>query len=302
MNWVLITGSSTGIGRATVLRLARRGFGVVAGVRRQKDADALQNALGSSAAPFRSILLDVSDPAQIAGVPAKILDLTGGEALFGLINNAGVVRVGPTEALSFADWEQQYKTNFFGPAALTAALLPFLRNARGRIINVGSIGGRRSIPFMSAYTSSKFAMRGWTDALRLELLPDGIQVSLVEPGAIATEIWEKGVSAGRQLHSELPGPLRERYGASVEALRAASEQTSRRAISADVAAQVIERALTAKRPKTKYLVGLDARIQAALAWLLPDRIFDAILSRMLGLPARFSPTRYRPLQDRTAQL
>jgi hypothetical protein len=148
---------------------------------------------------------------------------------------------------------------------------------------------------MSAYTSSKFAMRGWTDALRLELLPDGIQVSLVEPGAIATDIWEKGVSAGRQLESELPARLRERYGASVEALRLASEQTSRRAIPADAAAQVIERALTAKRPKAKYLVGLDARVQAAFAELLPDRVFDATLSRMLGLPARFRTARPRPV-------
>lgn len=299
MNWVLITGSSTGIGRATGLRLVRRGFGVIAGVRRQKDADALQNALGSSAPAFRSILLDVSDPAQIAAVPAKIRELTGGETLFGLVNNAGVVRVGPTEALSFGDWQQQYQTNFFGPAALTAALLPFLRNARGRIINVGSIGGRSSLPFMSAYTSSKFAMRGWTDALRLELLADGIQVSLVEPGAIATDLWEKGVGAGRQLQSGLPGALRERYGASVEAMLVASEQTSRRAISADVAAQVIERALTVNRPKTKYLVGLDARVQAALAWLLPDRILDAVVSRMLRLPARSSPPRRRPVSATT---
>jgi len=186
MNWVLITGSSTGIGRAAVLRLLSKGFGVIAGVRREKDAEALQKAAGSFVEGLRTLLLDVSEPSQIEAVPSKVREITGDEKLFALVNNAGVIRVGPTEALRFEDWQSQYNTNFFGPAALTAALLPFLRNGRGRIINVGSIGGRTSVPFMSAYTSSKFAMRGWTDALRLELLPDRIEVVLVEPGAIAT--------------------------------------------------------------------------------------------------------------------
>src|SRR5262249_24790292 len=146
----------------------------------------------------------------------------------------------------------------------------------------GSIGGRTSVPFMSAYTSSKFAMRGWTDALRLELLPDDIQVVLVEPGAIATDIWGKGGTAGRRMYESLPAPLRERYGQPIQALLALSERSARRAIRPDVVAEVLERDLRDTRPKSKYLVGSDAHIQAFFSWLLPDRWFDALLLRNLG--------------------
>jgi NAD(P)-dependent dehydrogenase (short-subunit alcohol dehydrogenase family) len=286
--WVIVTGSSSGIGRATSLRLARSGFSVLAGVRKPPDLESLRNEAAALGRGLRiePMILDVTESAHIRDLQARLPQLLGEGRLLGLVNDAGVVCAGPVETLTAEDWQRQYATNLFGPIALTAAIIPSLRRCSGRIVNISSIGGRCSVPFMSAYTSAKFAVEGWSDALRLELKPDRISVSLIEPGAIATAMWDKGLDDARRIIDEMPPHLRAHDGKQIETVRAATEQTARRAISAERVADVIYRALTAKRPRTRYLVGTDARVQALLKWLLPDRVMDAVLLRAMGLPSR----------------
>jgi NAD(P)-dependent dehydrogenase (short-subunit alcohol dehydrogenase family) len=283
--WILITGASTGIGRATVLHLARSGFGVVAGVRRVDDMNSLSQLSSDlrSSGRIQPVLLDVTNADQIRGLESRLSEIVQGGTLYALVNNAGIVCAGPSEGLPAEAWQQQFATNLFGPIALTAAVVPFLRRSRGRIVNVSSIGGRCSVPFMSAYTSSKFAMEAWSDALRVELKPDHILVSVIEPGSIATPIWAKGQEQASRTAARLPTHLQVRYGAAIEAFRAASERAASRAISPEQVAKAIHRALTARRPRTRYLVGRDARIQSLLKWMLPDRAMDAVLELGLGL-------------------
>jgi len=277
--WIVITGASTGIGKATALRLAGAGFSVIAGVRKAADAE----WLCKEAPALQTAILDVTNPENIAELVARLPQLLGDAGLYGLVNNAGVVVAGPTESMTTAEWQRQYAINLFGPIALTAAMIPFLRQARGQIVNVSSIGGRFSVPFMSAYTSSKFAIEGWSDALRIELKPDGIEVVLVEPGAIATPLWEKGTDQAAQILAQLPPQLVPRYADIVKKVTAASEKTAKRAIPPEQVAVAIEAALTASKPRTRYVVGTDAKVQAMLKWLLSDRVLDRLLIKELGL-------------------
>jgi NAD(P)-dependent dehydrogenase (short-subunit alcohol dehydrogenase family) len=191
---VLVTGASTGIGRATVLALAKRGAQVYAGVRRSADADSLTREGGPNVRP---LLLDVTVPDAIDA--ARDILSSSGAPLTGLVNNAGFALAGPLELVAPAELRRQFDVNFFGALALTQALLPQLRAARGRIVNVSSIGGKFAAPFVGAYAASKFALEAASDALRLELRPFGVAVILIEPGAVRTPIWQRGAAAGRAL-------------------------------------------------------------------------------------------------------
>ena len=281
--WVIVTGASSGIGRDTALLLARSGFSVLAGVRKDADAESLRQEAAGASLQLQTVTLDVTERAHIQDLAAKLPGMLGDGQLYALVNNAGVVVAGPAESVAAETWEHQYRTNLFGPIALTAAMIPFLRRSRGRIVNVSSIGGRCAVPFMSPYTSSKFAMEGWSDALRVELRRDGIEVVLVEPGAIATPLWAKGHQAGDRLESELPSPMRQRYASEIDAVRAMARKTEKIAIPPLKVAYAILQALTARKPRTRYLVGTDAKVQAALKWLLPDRWMDGLLAKAMGL-------------------
>jgi NAD(P)-dependent dehydrogenase (short-subunit alcohol dehydrogenase family) len=282
--WVLITGASSGIGRATALLLAHTGFSVIAGVRKTSDGTSLREAAEKLSSILQTVTLDVTDPTHIGALELRLPEIVRKDGLWALVNNAGIVCAGPTEALSAEVWQRQYTTNLLGPIALTTAMIPFLRKTHGRIVNVSSVGGRSSLPFMSAYTSSKFAMEGWSDGLRVELQPDGIEVVLIEPGAIKTPLWDKGQTEGADLISQLSPPMRTRYGGPLTAFRAMATKMEKAAIPPEDVARTIVAALSADRPRTRYLVGKDARIQAFLRWLLPDRAFDSLLVKMMGLP------------------
>ena len=224
-SWVLISGASTGIGRATALALAARGFKVLAGVRSESAAQALE-ATGGGLVP---VMLDVTSEESIRAAIARTAELSGADGLSGLINNAGIVVPGPVEFVSSADWRLQFDVNFFGAIELTRAALPLLRKnaaAHGfgtpRLLLVSSIGGRVAQPFLSPYTSSKFALTALGDSLRLELRRQGIGVTVIEPGAIATDIWGKGdVSAE---HFTGDNPAIKLYGPELEGLKAAASR------------------------------------------------------------------------------
>ena len=273
---VVITGASTGIGRATALRLAAAGFEVLAGVRREADGEAL---VGDAATGMIvPVVVDVTDRAQIAALGERM----AGKPLAGLVNNAGITVNGPLEFVGLDELRHQLEVNFVGQVAVTQALLEPLRTARGRIVNVSSIGGRFASPFIGPYVASKFAMEGMSDSLRRELRPFGIDVAVIEPGSIATEMWDKGQREGAALVAGMSPRARELYGKRLGAGLKIADRTARHAIPPDRAAKAIEHALTASRPRTRYVVGADARIQLLLQRVLPDRWLD----RLLGVLVR----------------
>jgi NAD(P)-dependent dehydrogenase (short-subunit alcohol dehydrogenase family) len=270
---VLVTVASSGIGEATALRLAGAGWRVLAGVRTSADAERLRTAAGERLEP---VTIDVTEPATIAAAAEGL----GDEPLHGLVNNAGTALAMPLEFLPLDQLRRQLEVNLVGQVAVTQALLPNLRAARGRIVNVGSIAGRSSLPFLGAYAASKHALEAVTDALRVELKPFGIAVTVVEPGTIATPIWRKGGERFQELAAELPAELGELYGERIAAFRDAAAAAGLRAEPADTVAAVVERALTAQHVKARYVVGRDARRRARVE-RLPTRLRDRVYERLL---------------------
>lgn len=251
--------------------LDARGMEVFATVRREADGA----ALAADASPrLRTLYLDVTKPDSIREAVGAVEGAVGEAGLGGLVNNAGIVEPGPLECIDLDSLRRQLEVNVTGQVAVTQAFLPLLRRARGRIVYVGSVGGINVLPFAGAYCASKFALEALTDALRMELAPWGIDVSIIEPGSVATPIWTKGAER------MLPDDAEALYGAATEVMRAAVEKTAAQGIPAERVARVIHHALTARRPKTRYLVGQMAYVRAFLQ-KLPDRLRDRILLRRL---------------------
>lgn len=274
---VLITGASTGIGHATTVGLAQRGFAVFAGVRREEDAA----RLAADAPGVTTLILDVTDGASIAAAARTVSEATGGQ-LKGLVNNAGIAVTGPLEFLPLEQVRRQLEVNVLGQIAVTQAALPMLRAAGGRIVNIGSIGGRVALPFLGPYAGSKFAMEGVSDSLRRELAPLGVKVALVEPGPIATSMWERGQAAAQSLRDDMPAEAQQLYGDRMDRAMAAAQARSQEAIPASAVADIVAHALTSSRPRTRYLVGPDTRVMATLSRLLPDRAMDRLIARRTG--------------------
>ncbi|HUF52832.1 MAG TPA: SDR family oxidoreductase [Dehalococcoidia bacterium] len=281
--YVVVTGSSTGIGRATALRLARRRFRVFAGVRLKKDAKPLTDAAGDRIIPLK---MDVTKPEMIAECAAEVREVVGESGLAGLVNNAGISVPGPIEFLPLEELRRQLEVNVIGQVAVTQAFLPLLREGGGRIVFVGSIGGKVASPFVGAYNASKFALEAITDSLRVELRPWGIEVAIVEPGSVDTPIWEKVLAEADEIEARLPDEARELYGEAMDAMRAALREIAAGGIPPEEVARAISHALTSRRPKTRYLVGTSARVQSALAKVVPDRLRDRIIMRRVGLTDR----------------
>jgi NAD(P)-dependent dehydrogenase (short-subunit alcohol dehydrogenase family) len=270
---VVVTGAARGIGAAVARRLAGSGFHVVAGVRREDDAAALREQFGDRVVP---VLLDITDPDAVAAAAERVGREVEDRGLAGLVNNAGIAIAAPLEFLPPEELRRQLDVNVVGQHAVTRALLPLLRRGGGRIVTIGSIGGRISGPMLGPYHASKFALRALTDALRLELSPWGLEVVLIEPGAVATPIWETSIAAADRLQDALPAEAGERYGRAMEAARANARRSAARGVAPDEVAKVVARALTARRPRPRYLVGTDARIAAVVA-ALPDRLRDRLV-------------------------
>lgn len=278
---VVITGASTGIGAACALHLDRLGFAVFAGIRKSEDGVALQEAASDRLVPLE---LDVTDLATIQKSQAVVSEATKERGLFGLINNAGIAVVGPLEAVPISDLRQQLEVNVIGQVAVTQTFLPLVRQARGRIVNMGSIAGLSTMPLMGPYSASKFALEAITDALRLEVQQWGIHVSIIEPGAIATPIWNKSAIEAAEREAATGTELRTLYQPIVAAVRKVVGEASKRAISPDAVAKVVVDALTVSTPKTRYRVGTDAKFRALMVRLLSDRISDRMLTWILKLP------------------
>jgi len=279
---VVVTGTSTGIGAACVLHLADAGFSVFAGVRRESDAADLQRRTQGSVTP---LLLDITDPHMITAASATVGDTVGDRGLAGLVNNAGIVRPGPLELQPMADFRTQLEVNLFGHVAVTQAFLPLIRAGTGRLVNVGSIGGRLVLPLHGAYSASKFALEAVSDALRLELRQWGIHVSHVDPGGSKTAIFGKTIAAIDEMQQGLHTRDAVIYDEDIASVRALVQKTADDAKPADHVAKAVTHAMTARRPKTRYLAGKDARLLATMGKLLPDRLKDRVVARTAHLPA-----------------
>jgi NAD(P)-dependent dehydrogenase (short-subunit alcohol dehydrogenase family) len=269
---VLVTGASTGIGEAAAVHLAGLGFDVLAGVRKAEDEDRLR------AAGLDTVRLDVTDSAQIEALRAQFAE----RPLAGLVNNAGVAVAGPLEFLPIDNFRQQIEINLIGQVAVTQAVLPALRRGGGRILNVTSIGGRIAFPLTGAYHASKFGLEGVSDTLRRELDGQGVAVIVIEPGGVKTPIWRKGTAKADEVAASMPPEMERLYGRLRDAIRAESVKIAERTgIEASAVAEVIGTALTANRPKTRYLVGRDAKVQWTIAKRVPDRVMDRLIARAM---------------------
>lgn len=275
---VVVTGSSTGIGRACALGLDRKGFEVFAGVRRAEDGDALAAAASDR---LRPLILDVTDAETISAAERTVREATGGR-LAGLVNNAGISVAGPVEAVPLDQLRRQLEVNVTAQVAVTQALLPMIRAARGRVVFISSIGSRGGVPFLSPYNASKAAISAIGDSLRQELAPLGVEVSVVEPGAIATEIWGKGTEQGGRVRDAMEPELAELYAPGMDQLTAMAEKMGAAGLSPDAVFDVVEHALTAPKPKAVYVVGRDAKIQGVVRSVLPRRAVDRLIRRQLG--------------------
>jgi NAD(P)-dependent dehydrogenase (short-subunit alcohol dehydrogenase family) len=266
---VVVTGASTGIGRATVADLVSEGFLVFATVRRLDDADGLREQFGDSVRPLLMDLLD-EDSVRAAGA-----EVCASGPLFGLVNNAGAALAGPLEYLPIDTFRRQLEINLTGQLLVTQVMLPALRRSaehRGdaRIVMIGSIGGRIAGPMLGAYHASKHGLVGLTGALRAELAPFGIRVLLIEPGTIATPIWERGRAHGMELQSRHAHSFG-RYAKQLEGAWAMAERSARSGQEPKVVARAITEALTSKNPPPRQVVGRDAKVVAGLVRLLPFR-------------------------------
>jgi NAD(P)-dependent dehydrogenase (short-subunit alcohol dehydrogenase family) len=275
---VVITGTSTGIGRACALRLDAAGFEVFATVRREEDAEGLR-----AAAPrVRPLVVDVTDQDGVAAAAREVEEAVGDRGVAGLVNNAGMSVAGPLEFVPLDELRRQLEVNLVGHVGVTQAFLPAIRRATGRIVNMSSVGGRIVNPFMGPYHASKWGLEAITDALRKELRPWGIHVVAIEPGSIDTELWRSGIEQARAAVEELPEVGKQLYGEVIPKGFALAERMAEHAIPADRVAKVVERALTARRPRTRYTVGIDARALITLHQVLPDRAMDAVEARLMG--------------------
>lgn len=277
--YVVVTGASKGIGRATALYLAQQGFHVFAGVRNGADGEALVAAAGAAITP---LALDVTNQGQVIAAAETVRVAVGDVGLTGLVNNAGVAVAAPLEFIPLAELRNQLEVNVVGQIGVTQALLPLLRAAKGRIINISSMGGRIAGPWLGPYHASKFALEALTDSLRQELAAWDIAVIAVEPGAIVTPIWETSLARARRLLDQFPVQAHDLYGKPMAQRIAIAEKNAHVGIPPERVAAVVLNALTAPRPKTRYPVGADAQLAINLIARLPDRWRDWLVARQQG--------------------
>ena len=271
----VITGASTGMGAATARELARRGFHVLAGVRRDRDADAIR---GPGIEP---LIIDITNPDHIQALATRVHRDPQGRAVRALVNNAGIGVNVPVEALAIDEWRRLFEVNFFGHIAVTHAVLPALLRSKGRVVNISSVGGKIAMATYGPYASTKFALEAVSDSLRREMAPFGVQVVVVEPGAVRTEMPGRAMAAAHELASVMTQAQTQRYGGLVHAITAQTASHTNSGLPAEAAAKVIAQAVTARRPRTRYTIGRDAALITRLARFLPDRTLDRVLAAAL---------------------
>jgi NAD(P)-dependent dehydrogenase (short-subunit alcohol dehydrogenase family) len=275
---IVVTGASSGIGEACALQLDKAGYYVFAGVRSKVDGATLRSRASERLTP---ITIDITEPVSIAAALDNVTAFVGEAGLAGLINNAGMVIAGPLEFIPIPEIRRQFESNVTGQIAVTQAFLPLLRQGRGRIIFMGSVGGRVAMPFIGPYTASKFALEALTDSLRMELRAWEIPVILIEPSFIATPLWEKSVARADEMLTNLSPQVTGLYGPALAAVRKIYLRVGKSATPVDTVAKVIIHTLSVARPRTRYTVGIGASLITAVFARLPDRLRDYLIAGVL---------------------
>ncbi len=271
---VIITGASSGIGEATARELARLGFYVLAGVRRDQDADAIR---GQSIEP---LVLDITNPGHVNALAARVREDPEGRAVRALINNAGVGVNAPFEVFPIDEWRRLFEVNFFGHIMMTQALLPALIRSKGRVINISSVGGKIAMATYGPYAGTKFALEAVSDSLRREIAGLGVKVIVVEPAAVQTQIGAQAIATAHRIAATMTPEQDQRYGALVHAVTGQAASAMESGVSADVAAQVLAKAVTARKPRTRYTIGREGALLPLLT-MMPDRMLDRVLAAAL---------------------
>ncbi|MET0901351.1 MAG: SDR family NAD(P)-dependent oxidoreductase [Mycobacterium sp.] len=271
---VIITGTSTGIGAAAARELARRGFHVLAGVRRDRDAEAIRQP------GIEPVIIDVTNSDHVGALADRVHNDPYGRTLRALVNNAAIQANVPVEAFALDEWRHMFEVNLFGHVAVTQALLPALIRSKGRVVNISSVGGKVAMAAYGPYAATKFALEAVSDSLRRELAPAGVDVVVIEPGAIRTEMLDRAIATADESLSQMTPDQRRRYGALVHAVNTQATSSTRSGLPAEAAAKVITKAVMARRPRTRYTVGREATLMR-LVQILPDRTVDRILAGAL---------------------
>jgi NAD(P)-dependent dehydrogenase (short-subunit alcohol dehydrogenase family) len=272
---VIVTGASTGIGAATARELSSRGFHVLAGVRRDEDAEKLRSER------IEPHILDITQQADIAAIAQRVAQDPEHRPLRALVNNAGIAVNAPVEVLPMTEWHRQFDVNLFGHIAMTQALLPALLDSSGTVVNITSVGGKVAMATYGAYAGAKFALEAVSDALRREVTPFGVKVVIIEPGAVITEMAGRGVATADRLAANMTPDHHQRYDPLINAITAQARTFATDGVPAAKAAQVIADVLTTKDPRARYTIGRDAAIITRLARVAPDRLLDRLLQRNL---------------------
>lgn len=272
---IVVTGASTGMGAATARELARRGFHVLAGVRREIDADALR---GDGIEPH---ILDITVESDVAAIADRVAADPLGRPLRALINNAGIAVNAPVEALPIAEWRRQFEVNLFGHVAMIQALMPSLLRSSGTVVNISSVGGKVALPTYPAYAGTKFALEALSDSMRREVNDLGVKIVVVEPGAVKTEMAQRGVATADRLKAGMTADQLERYGGLIDAMSNLARSFDTDGVPAERAAKVIANAATAPRPRTRYTIGRDAAILLRLSRVVSDRFLDRVVRLIL---------------------
>jgi NAD(P)-dependent dehydrogenase (short-subunit alcohol dehydrogenase family) len=284
---IVVTGASTGIGAASARELAHKGFHVLAGVRREVDADALR------ADGIEPHILDITAESDVAAIADRVARDPLQRPLRALVNNAGIALNSPVETLPIDQWRRQFEVNLFGHIAITQALLPALLISSGTVVNISSVGGKVALPTYGAYAGSKFALEAASDALRREVAELGIKVVVVEPGAVKTEMAERGITTAEGLMANMTAAHLTRYGDLIAAVTAQARSFGEVGVSAEHAAKVIAKAATASHPRTRYTIGRDAAILVRISRVVSDRVLDRIVRLNLRSFAKSSQSRTR---------
>lgn len=272
---VVVTGASSGIGRAVSIELFRRGFHVLAGVRREQDADGVR-ALG-----IEAVLLDITKPNDIQALAARVHGDPQGRPLRALVNNAGVGLNAPFEVFPLEEWRQLYEVNFFGHVAMTQTFLPALLANKGCVVNVSSVGGKIAMATYGPYASTKFALEAVSDSLRREVGPLGVKVIVVEPSAVKTEIFGVVAKTAQRVLDGMTKEQRDRYAALLRGVVSQAQAAEVKGVPPDVAGRIIADAISSKRPRSRYTVGREAAIITRMIRFLPDRLLDSMLMTAL---------------------
>lgn len=272
---VIITGASSGIGAATARELARRRFHVLAGVRRDQDADAIR---GPGIEP---LIIDITNPDHIRALANRVHGDPQGRVVRALVNNAGIGVNAPVEVFAIDEWRRLFEVNFFGHIAVTQTLLPALIRSEGRVINISSVGGKIAMATYGPYAGTKFALEAVSDSLRREIAPFGVQVVVIEPGAVRTKIAGRAIATANEVASNMTPEQSQRYGGLVQASTAQAASFTDSGLSADAAAKVLAKAVTARKPRTRYTIGRTTAVMTLLARILPDRTLDRVIAAAL---------------------